>query len=211
MKRRAPRVGAAGTVPRYCFTATDELRPNGGEECRPPTARGPVGANRGPGAPAGSSREGNAHRPAVRCAGGWQSVPPRVGVTPSRAGKCRPMRGRASGRRITEQTLSWSVAAAVSSSGDGGGIEPDGREAVALVRHPHVHVPAGSAERNRVEVLLTVVFPDDAGDDRHRLVERVLRHLGLEGVEDALSVTSRPLCRRVQVWSITADIRPSSN
>jgi hypothetical protein len=40
----------------------------------------------------------------------------------------------------------------------------------AGVTHPHVHVPAGPAQRHGLVVLLAVVGPHDPGRDRHRIV-----------------------------------------
>ncbi|HEY9377546.1 MAG TPA: hypothetical protein VIQ02_10675, partial [Jiangellaceae bacterium] len=59
-----------------------------------------------------------------------------------------------------------------------GRIEPRGGEPAPPVRHPDVHVPAGPAERHRVDVFLAVVFSHDPGDDRHRQIKPVL---GLAG------------------------------
>jgi hypothetical protein len=77
------------------------------------------------------------------------------------------------------------------------GVQPDRGELIPPIGHPYVHVPAGPAERDCLELLLAVVGPDDAGDDGHRLVEGVLGLACARVVEDALTpATSRPAAGR---------------
>ena len=71
--------------------------------------------------------------------------------------------------------------------GDVRGVQPHGGEAVAGVWYANVGVLAGPAQRDCFDVLLAVVLRQDPGRDGHRLAEPVLRHLGREGVEDALA------------------------
>jgi hypothetical protein len=76
---------------------------------------------------------------------------------------------------------------ASSASSNVRGVQPHGGAVVSPIRHPHIHVAAGPAERFGVDMLLAVVGPNDAGHDRHRLVEGVLGHAGAGVVEDRLS------------------------
>jgi hypothetical protein len=51
----------------------------------------------------------------------------------------------------------------------------------------HTEVSRYRRSGSRVEVFLAVVFPHDAGRDRHRRVEPMLRHPGAGPVKDALA------------------------
>jgi hypothetical protein len=47
-------------------------------------------------------------------------------------------------------------------------VEPHGNELIAPVRQSHIDVLPGPAERDRLDVLLAVVGPEDASHDGHR-------------------------------------------
>jgi hypothetical protein len=65
-------------------------------------------------------------------------------------------------------------------------LEPHGREVVPRVRQSDVDVPAGPAERDRLDVLLAVLGPHNAGHDRYRVAEGVLGCAGTGRIEDGL-------------------------
>jgi hypothetical protein len=79
--------------------------------------------------------------------------------------------------------------------GDVGGVQPHCPELVPPVCHPHVHVPASSAECDGLDPLFAVPVPQNASDDRHRGAPVDALALGAGVVPDDRTA-SQPGCGR---------------